>query len=295
MQERVYRPAGMATARIADDPRPVVADYATGYAPDFTRGTAAEPYAPVGSYAPVGGTLASLTDMAAYVALQLNGGVSATGSRVVSAANLAECWKPHVEMPTSPALDPDLASAGYGMGWIVQTYRGGRRLVWHNGGIDGFTTFVGFFPEDDLGLVVLTNAGPLPRGLYFLGYVLALLLNGRFGLNPGVTETVVAQYRAAEQQLTDLAARAAPVDAAAVAPYLGFYEKGWRLAVDADGELRLRQSSRAIRLLSMPDGTYVMAGGVLPGNGVRFSRDEGGMPWLEIEDIETVRWSSGLD
>jgi hypothetical protein len=179
------------------------------------------------------------------------------------------------------------------MGWIAQTYRDGRRLVWHNGGIDGFTTFVGFFPEDDLGLVVLTNAGPLPRGLYFLGYVLALLLNGRFGLNLGVKETVAAQYRAAEQQLTDLAARAAPVDAAAVAPYLGFYEKGWRLAFDADGELRLRQSSRAIRLLAMPDGGYAMAGGLIPGTAVRFFRDLEGMPWMEIQDFETVRWSAG--
>ncbi len=53
------------------------------------------------------------------------------------------------------------------MGWISQTYRDGRRLVWHNGGIDGFATYIGFFPEDDLGLVVLTNMGPLPRGVFF--------------------------------------------------------------------------------------------------------------------------------
>jgi hypothetical protein len=45
----------------------------------------------------------------------------------------------------------------------------------------------------------------------------------------------------------------------------------------------------------MPDGDYVMAGGVLPGNAVRFSRDGDGMPWLEIQDSETVRWTSGPD
>ena len=44
----------------------------------------------------------------------------------------------------------------------------------------------------------------------------------------------------------------------------------------------------------MPDDDYVMAGGVLPGNVVRFSRDADGMPWMEIQDIETVRWSTGL-
>ena len=86
MEERVYRPAGMSTARITDDPRPFVTDYATGYGSDFMQGTSAQPYAPVGSYAPVGGTLASLTDMAAYVTMQLNEGVSGSGERVVSPA-----------------------------------------------------------------------------------------------------------------------------------------------------------------------------------------------------------------
>jgi CubicO group peptidase (beta-lactamase class C family) len=292
MEERVYRPAGMSTARITDDPRPFVTDYATGYGPDFMQGTAAQPYAPVGSYAPVGGTLASLTDMAAYVTMQLNEGVSGSGGRVVSAANLAECWVPHIDLPTSPELDPDLVTAGYGMGWIGQTYRDGRRLVWHNGGIDGFSTFIGFFPDDDLGLVVLTNIGPLPRGLYFSTYVVNLLLSAQFGLNVGVNETVLAQYQAAEQHLTDLTVQANPVDAGAIAPYLGYYEKGWRLGFDADDTLRLQQSSRDIPLLAMPNGDYVMASGVLPGNPVRFSRTADGIQWLEIQDIETVRWSS---
>ena len=59
------------------------------------------------------------------------------------------------------------------------------------------------------------------------------------------------------------------------------------------GNLRLRQSSRDIPLLVMPNGEYVMASGVLPGNPVRFSRTADGMQWLEIQDIETVRWTSG--
>jgi hypothetical protein len=142
-------------------------------------------------------------------------------------------------------------------------------------------------------VVVLTNIGPLSRGLYFAPYVLNLLLSAHFGLNVGGNETVVAQYQTAEQQLSNLAAQAKPVDADAIAPYLGDYEKGWRVAFDADGALRLHQSSRAIPLMAMPDGDYVMASGVLPGNTVRFSRTGDGMPWLEIQDIETVRWSTG--
>jgi hypothetical protein len=43
------------------------------------------------------------------------------------------------------------------MGWIREEYKGGSSLVWHNGAFDGFTAFVGFLPQHDLGLTVLNN------------------------------------------------------------------------------------------------------------------------------------------
>jgi CubicO group peptidase (beta-lactamase class C family) len=293
MDERVYRPAGMTDARIASDPRPYVSDYATGYAPDFVYGTAAEPYSPLGSYAPAGGTLANLNGMANYVAMQLRRGVSVDGARVVSEANLAECWTPHVDVPFTAALEPDVVSTGYGMGWMSVMYNGGTRLVWHNGGTDGFSTYMGFFPEENIGLVILTNVGPTSRGLYFAPYVLNLLLEARFGLNRGANAALIAQYQDVAQQLDEIAAKALPVDPAEIAPYLGHYEKGWSLAFDPDGALRLRQSSRAIRVMAMPDGNYAMAGGFAAGLPLRLFRDENDVPWLDIPDIERVRWTVG--
>src|SRR5918998_3841465 len=118
MQERVFGPVGMATARKADDPRPFSDDYATGYGPDFEQGLSAEPWATVGSFAPVGGTMASLTDMAAYVTLQLRGGTTPAGRRVVSAQNLAECWKPVIPMPFNPADAPGVIDLSYCLGWM---------------------------------------------------------------------------------------------------------------------------------------------------------------------------------
>jgi CubicO group peptidase (beta-lactamase class C family) len=114
------------------------------------------------------------------------------GVEVVSAANLAECWKPHVDVPTSPEFDPDVVRAGYAMGWIHQTYRDGTSLVWHNGGIDGFTTLIGFMPERDIGLVVLNNMNPASIGFFFYQAVLNHLLSQRFGLNQGVNERIEA-------------------------------------------------------------------------------------------------------
>jgi CubicO group peptidase (beta-lactamase class C family) len=179
------------------------------------------------------------------------------------------------------------------MGWLGYTYRNGRRLTWHTGFWDGFGTFIGFFPEDNIGLAVLTNKSAA-SSMYFYKYVLNLLLESRFGLNRGANDTTVAAYQEAAGARSALAAQARPVDAAAIAPFLGSYQQGFRLAYDAAGTLRLHVGGRALRVLALPDGDYVAAsGGSLVGTPIRFARDELGTPVLELVDVETVRWQSG--
>lgn len=293
MQDRVYGPAGMATAQIADDPRGVVTDYAAGNGLDLYGRRTTLPYGPVGSYAPVGGTLATLNDMAAYVRLQLRKGVSVNGRRVVSQANLAECWKPHISLPLSPDLNPDVVKAGYGMGWVRDRFNDGTSLVWHNGGIDGFTSWIGFLPEHDLGLVVLNSMNPGPTGTLLYSYVLNLLLSQRLGLNRGVPEKVLDAYEAASSQLLELGSQARPVKTDAVAPYLGHYEGGYRMLRRGRG-LQVRHGPRVMPLMAMPDGSYIMSGGLLVGNPVELAVEADGVPHLELVDLETVRRTVGL-
>ena len=79
--------------------------------------------------------------MAAYLSMQLNArrlsrrhtGRLGSSTSLSAGSRTSTCQ--------SPGADPDSVSAGYGMGWIEQTYKDGRSLVWHNGGVDGFTTF----------------------------------------------------------------------------------------------------------------------------------------------------------
>lgn len=291
MQERVYGPVGMAGAHLGNDPRPYTDDYATGYAPDLVKGIAAEPWVPIGCIAPAGATLAALKDMAAYIRLQLRRGESAGGTRVVSSRNLEECWRPHIAVPPAPTDGPDLESGGYGMGWIDYRYTTGVRLVWHTGFWDGFGAFIGFFPEEDLGLAVLANMSQTST-YYFYKYVLNLLMENRFELQKAGNETVVAGYQDAAEARTALAAQTRPVDAAAIAPFLGYYVHGYRLAYDA-GTLRLHVSGRELRVLAMPNGSYVVASGGPIGTPIRFVRDHAGAAVMELEGIETVRWSSG--
>jgi hypothetical protein len=167
-------------------------------------------------------------------------------------------------------------------------------VVSHAGAVDGFSCIIAFAPDDDFGLVVLTNAGPQPGGTLFCSYAVNVLLEQRLGLSARINALVLAAYQDAAEQLAAQAAQAVPIAPAAIAPFLGYYEGGFRLSFDATGALRLRLHRRAWRVLGQPDGSYVIASGLLPGTAIRFSRDAVGVPRMEVQDLATVRWLSGL-
>ncbi len=292
MRDRVYGPAGMTGASIADDPRGVVDDFATGYGLNLHTRLTALPYGPVGSYAPVGGTLATIEDMAAYVRLQLRGGLSVTGERVVSPGGLAECHQPHVDVPIAREYDPDAVSQGYGMGWITEKYNDDSVLTWHTGGIDGFTTFIGFLPGHDLGLAVLTNTNVTPNGAWFYIYLLNTLLNRRLGLNAGVAPSALATGHAAVQGLADLRRQSSPADPDATAPWLGHYEAGYRIE-RVGRDLVVWNGPRRFPLRVMTDGTYVAAEGFIAGAPAGLGRDTDGTPTLSFVGVETARRTTG--
>jgi hypothetical protein len=178
------------------------------------------------------------------------------------------------------------------MGWIDYTYKGGHRLMWHTGFWDGFGAFIGFLPEEDLGLIVITNMS-VGSSNYFHKYVLNLLLSSSFGLNREMNEKIVAGYQDAARSLANAAAQSVAVDAGAIARFLGYYERGYRLAYDSAGALRLYLSAAADRVLGMPSGSYVMASGQSVGTVIRLALDTTGVPEMKLEGFETVRWLSG--
>ena len=292
IHDRLFAPAGMTGAQIADDPRGLIDDYATGHQFDLRPKVTTLPFGPTGSYTPAGGALAGLRDMAAWVRLQLRQGVSVDGTRVVSAANLAECWKPHVTAEIPRDLDPDYVSAAYAMGWLREENKDSSSLIWHNGAIDGFASFIGFLPQHDLGLVVLNSMSASPTGTFFYTYVLNLLLSQQLGLNRSIPAKTLAADAAAFDALGELGREARPVDTTAVAPFLGFYEGGYSL-VRERRDVQLRIGSRVMPLEVMPDGTYVMSGGFMVGTSVKLAIESDGVPHVEIVGIDKVRRTTG--
>ena len=289
MRDRVFRPTGMTGAWIGADPRGLVNDYATGYGFDLRPRARAMPFAAFQSTAPSSSALASLRDMAAFVRMQLRQGRSAGGSPVVTATNLTECWKAGVSVPLAKETDPDALSKNYAMGWFRVEFKDGSTLLQHGGNVDGFSLFLAFLPQHDLGLVVLNNMDTSGFGD---PYVLNVLLNQRLGLNLGVPARVLDFSDSTLETRRRLGRQARPVNVEALASYLGHYERGYSLVLEGRG-LQLRLGPRVWPLLRMPDGSYVVSEGVLATTTVNLAIEADGVPHLEIVGFETVRRTTG--
>ena len=98
-------------------------------------------------------------DMAQWLRLNLNGGVF-KGKRLLSAEVVKEMQTPQTIIridSVDQALRPSNHFAAYGFGWTLRDYLG-RKLVQHDGALDGMRARVAFVPEEKLGLVILMNS-----------------------------------------------------------------------------------------------------------------------------------------
>src|SRR5579862_5047942 len=111
---------------------------------------------------PAGSINSCAEDMAKWVQLQLNRGkfVDHDG-RLFSERQSEEMWSPQTILPiaTPPAPLAALKAnfADYALGWALRDYHG-RKLVGHTGGVAGFVSRVMLVPQENLGVVILTNA-----------------------------------------------------------------------------------------------------------------------------------------
>lgn len=147
VRERVFEPLGMrstdtSVAVAQQDPR-----LALGYRwDDDAHAFVHLPMRSLGSIAPAGAINSNVLDMARWVRFQLGHGAFEQ-QRLISAAAFDELWKPNNTM------GPD---AQYGLGWMLHHWQE-KPYVEHGGNIDGFAAEVALLPEQQLGLVMLTN------------------------------------------------------------------------------------------------------------------------------------------
>lgn len=146
---------------------------------------------------PAGSINSSVAEMAKWVALQLNRGkFPNSGARLFSERQSREMWSAQTILPAGERPGPLAALsskfADYGLGWGLHDYHG-RKMVGHTGGVAGFVSRVMLVPEENLGIVILTNA---EQGGAFES-ILCHILDSYLGLAP--TDWVAA-FKAADEQ-----------------------------------------------------------------------------------------------
>ncbi len=166
--ERFFAPLGMASATFTPKRSQESADHAKPYA--LRRGKVVEiPFRDITPFGPAGSINASASDMARWLAFHLGDGRYGDVP-ILSKAALTRMHTPQIITPSGEP-NPEIPFGGYGLGFGVTAYRG-HLLVLHDGEIDGFKALASIMPDDDLGVVVLTNrAGtPLPEIVAFQVY-----------------------------------------------------------------------------------------------------------------------------
>ncbi|EIN06834.1 beta-lactamase/transpeptidase-like protein [Punctularia strigosozonata HHB-11173 SS5] len=104
-----------------------------------------------------GGVITTAADLSRWLRMLMNEGVDPDTNVVVIPKSAFAAATTASAIIDGYTKSNDLSIQGYGMGWLRHHYMG-RDLIWHSGGIPGISTFVGFFPNDNLGLAVLANA-----------------------------------------------------------------------------------------------------------------------------------------
>jgi CubicO group peptidase (beta-lactamase class C family) len=157
IRNRIFNPIGMSSSNTSVTLLDRLPDVATPH-DEIDDTVRTIPYFNLDPLGPAGSINSNARDMAQWVRFQLAGG-KVRGKPLLSAAAFDETRSPQTIVPLEgfwkiAAQDAHLLT--YGMGWMLHDYHG-RLIVQHGGNIDGMSALVALMPEEQTGLVILTN------------------------------------------------------------------------------------------------------------------------------------------
>jgi hypothetical protein len=173
---RIFQPLGMTSSNTTVRALAGRPDVATPHA-EIEDTVRVIPWRNIDNIAPAGSINSHVVDMAQWVRLQLNKG-KFNGRQLISSAQVEEMHTPHTiirQDATFRMQFPGVNFFEYGLGWFLQDYRG-KKVVHHGGNIDGMSALVTMIPEDNFGMVILTNmnGSTLPSVLMYKTFDLHL-------------------------------------------------------------------------------------------------------------------------
>jgi CubicO group peptidase (beta-lactamase class C family) len=268
VREHVFRPAGFPDAAADDQHHFADPDRAWPHArlDGTVRGTGTQQVrdehdqlAPAS--APAGLLAMSANDMARWLQIQLGRGAIPGGGRLYSEASADAMWTPVTPepVPTLPSVVAGTAPTyqSYALGWEVRDYHGAK-IIWHAGGLFGFTSVVVLIPEKKVGFAIEVNSEDAqPRmGLMYelLDHYLGLPFQDWPGKFAEYRRQRVAQAVAALDRTAAEASRSGP--SLPLDSYTGSYSDPWY------GDMRIDKGAGGLTITMKP--TPDMAGKLEP-------------------------------
>jgi CubicO group peptidase (beta-lactamase class C family) len=233
IREKILQPLGMKTTNLSTTAFKPGDDYAWPHS-KLDGKLQTIPFQDLDNAGPAGAINSSVAEMSKWIVLQLDHGkFPGRDERLFSEVQSREMWTAQTLTPIgadeSPlaALHPKFAA--YALGWGVRDYHG-RKLVGHSGGVSGFVTRVLLVPEENLGIVILTNA---EEGAAFES-ILYHILDSYFGLPPTEWTTAFKAANDEEQKGAKEAMKESDKGRAAnskpslpLEKYVGVYHDAW--------------------------------------------------------------------
>jgi CubicO group peptidase (beta-lactamase class C family) len=142
LQKMIFTPLGMHDSGY-DSNTPSLPEHATGYLSPGNKPV----YLDMSEFYAAGALYSTVEDLFRWDQA-INAG------KLVSSADLDDMFTPHIPCPSGGcALPTDI---GYGYGWFIAN-EAGHRLDYHWGRIDGFRSSNGFYPNDGIDIIFLSN------------------------------------------------------------------------------------------------------------------------------------------
>lgn len=153
IRQRIFQPLGMSNSNFSVSDSQRARDFALPYREEDDTAKPI-PFRNIDMVGPAGSINSSITEMIPWLRLNLNQGKHGE-RRLIKKATLADIHSPQIPMGATVER-ADISQPVYCLGWVIETYRGHRRLS-HGGGIDGFITQVSLLPDSGIGIVTFAN------------------------------------------------------------------------------------------------------------------------------------------
>jgi len=168
VKERIFIPLGMDRSIATLGELKAKGNYATPHARKDDKNYTI-PWVNWDNVGATGGVISSVEDVSKWMIFNMNHGIH-KGDTLLTKNTRNMVWRPHTNHYVDQTEKNDFGRHfnAYALGWGISDYHGKLRIG-HTGGYDGMITAVTLIPEENLGVVVLTNGvkSPIMAATYY--------------------------------------------------------------------------------------------------------------------------------